>query len=90
MELANVKGWNYFFLVITINPRSANTFISRGKKESSASLDKKCLNPHFLERFFFFLSYYMTGKSMKEKGYQGNEPVLKNFREVINIIRASF
>lgn len=52
MELASVKGWNYS-LDININLRSANTFISRGKKESSAALDNKCLNPYFLDGFFF-------------------------------------
>lgn len=70
MELANVKGWNYF-LDIKINPRSANTFVSRGKEESSASLDSKCLNPHFLDQNFFPFHYYMPGRKYEGKMVSG-------------------
>lgn len=60
-----------FLDIKKINPRSANTFISRGKKESSASLDKRCFNPHFLDRNFFPPLLYARIKVGGKKGIRG-------------------
>lgn len=52
MELANLKGWNYFLDIKKINPVLANLHFKR-KKESSAPLYNKSLNPHFIDRNSF-------------------------------------